>query len=73
VVAQMIERSRVEKWSARQVLSPIEWRRAFEEVIPNGKRKRQMMRSRLLAVMATITFVATLLVAAFKLFDLMPS
>jgi hypothetical protein len=67
VVAQMIEPSKVEKRS----VSPIKWRRAFEEVIADAKRKRQKMQSWLLAAMAFITFVVTLFVVALKLFDLM--
>jgi hypothetical protein len=71
VVAQMIEPSKVEKWSVGGALSPIKWRRAFEEVSADAKRKRQKMQSWLLAAMAVITFVVTLFVVALKLFDLM--
>jgi hypothetical protein len=69
MAAQMSEPSEVEKRSLAQVLSPVGWRRALEEVIAETKRKRQKAQSLLLAAMATITLVVTLFFVALKLFD----
>jgi hypothetical protein len=68
---QMSEPSGVEKRPVAEALSPVGWRRAFEEVIAEAKRKRQKAQSWMLAGMATITLVVTLFVVALKVFDLM--
>jgi len=67
----MSEPSGVEKRRVAQALSPVRWRRAFEEVIAEAKRKRQKAQSWMLAAMAVITLVVTLFVVALKVFDLM--
>jgi hypothetical protein len=58
-------------WEMLLSLSRINrWRRAFEKVIADGKRKREKMQSWLLAAVSIITFLITLLVATLKLLDL---
>jgi hypothetical protein len=71
VVGQMSEPSGVEKRPVAEALSPVGWRRAFEEVIAEAKRKRQKAQSWMLAGMAAITLVVTLFVVALRVFDLM--
>jgi hypothetical protein len=71
VVGQMSEPSGVEKRPITETLSPVGWRRAFEEVMAEAKRKRQKAQSWMLAAMAVITLMVTLFVVALKLFDVM--
>jgi hypothetical protein len=71
VVGQMSEPSGVEKRPVAEALSPVGWRRAFDEVIAEAKRKRQKAQSWMLAAMAVITLVVTLFFVALKLLDVM--
>jgi hypothetical protein len=66
----MSEPSEVEKRSVTEPLSPVGWRRAFEEVIGEARRKRKKAQSWLLAAMSAVTLVVTLFVVALKFFDL---
>lgn len=66
----MPEQSEAEKRSAAEVLSPVGWRRAFEEVIADTRRKRKKAQSWLLAAMAVVTLVVTLFFVALKIFAL---
>ncbi len=68
---QMPEPFEVEKRSLAARLSPVGWRRAFEEVIAETRRKRQRAQSLLLAAMAAITLVVTLFFVALKFFDIL--
>ena len=71
MAAQMPEPLEVEKRSLAERLSPVGWRRAFEEVIAETRRKRQRAQSLLLAAMAAITLVVTLFFVALKFFDIL--
>jgi hypothetical protein len=68
LVAQMPEPSEVRKQSRTGALSPVGWRRAFEAVIGDARRRRQKAQSWLLATMAAVTLVVTLFFVAVKFF-----
>jgi hypothetical protein len=71
VVARMHEPLEAERRSDAEAVSPVGWRRAFEEMIGDARRRRQKAQSWLLATMAVVTLVVTLFFVALKLFALM--
>ena len=67
----MPELSEAEKRSVAEAISPVGWRKAFEESVAITRRRRQRAQSRLLAALAVITLVVTLFFVALKVFELL--